>query len=183
MRWQAVTPSDDVEAASWIAPRLLPFNSYRVGAIVPTRYAAYARIPFDAQLAPILAQHTSTPDRCWFCLWEGYAYLTGAMAERTAWNPRGGYAPRPPSPPRLVPPPKLPAGRVQLPNRNYVLFAGSVDQGDGWQDGPNLWWPEDRSWCVASEVDLDYTLVGGSPALAEELIKAGAVATAVDEEL
>jgi len=36
---------------------------------------------------------------------------------------------------------------------------------------------------VASEVDLDYTLVGGSPALAEELIKAGAVATAVDEEL
>jgi hypothetical protein len=33
---------------------------------------------------------------------------------------------------------------------------------------PNLWWPADRSWCIASEIDLPWTYVGGS----EELITA-----------
>ena len=35
---------------------------------------------------------------------------------------------------------------------------------------PNLFWPRDRAWCVASEIDLFCTLVAGSNALAEKLI-------------
>ena len=31
---------------------------------------------------------------------------------------------------------------------------------------PTYWWPEDKSWCVCTDYDLDFTLVGGS----EELI-------------
>jgi hypothetical protein len=27
---------------------------------------------------------------------------------------------------------------------------------------PSLWWPDDRSWCVATEVDFCWTYVGGS---------------------
>jgi hypothetical protein len=40
-----------------------------------------------------------------------------------------------------------------------------------WQEGeaPNLMWPADRRWFVASEVDFDSTLIGGSAALAGEL--------------
>ena len=39
---------------------------------------------------------------------------------------------------------------------------------------PNLWWPDDRAWCVASEIDLDYTLVGGPDELCVELVRRGA---------
>lgn len=28
----------------------------------------------------------------------------------------------------------------------------------------NLWWPQDLAWCVATEIDLMETLVGGSAA-------------------
>jgi len=28
--------------------------------------------------------------------------------------------------------------------------------------GPSLWWPDDRAWCVASEIDLDSIYIGGS---------------------
>jgi hypothetical protein len=35
---------------------------------------------------------------------------------------------------------------------------------------PNLFWPHDHAWCVASEIDLFCTLLAGSNALAENLI-------------
>jgi hypothetical protein len=35
---------------------------------------------------------------------------------------------------------------------------------------PNLFWPQDHAWCVASEIDLLCTLVAGSNELAESLI-------------
>ncbi|MFT3865861.1 MAG: hypothetical protein QM729_16470 [Solirubrobacterales bacterium] len=35
---------------------------------------------------------------------------------------------------------------------------------------PNLMWPDDRAWCVVSEMDFDSTLVGGCRQLIEELL-------------
>ncbi len=35
---------------------------------------------------------------------------------------------------------------------------------------PNLWWPEDHAWAVASEIDFDSTVVGGSRELVQELL-------------
>ena len=123
-------------------------------------------------LIGLLARQTSTPERCWFCLWDGYGYLTGAVVTFTAhlWTqgePRPHFRPRAAiRPPR----PKLEKSRVRLPNRDYLLFTGSVTSGEGWEDGPNLWWPDDRSWCVASEIDFPYTYVGGSNKLIEEIL-------------
>ena len=37
-----------------------------------------------------------------------------------------------------------------------------------WGDTPNIWWPEDRAWYVATDIDLYDTYVGGS----EECIEA-----------
>jgi hypothetical protein len=68
------------------------------------------------------------------------------------------------------PRPKLKKSRVRLPGRDYLLFTGSVTQGEGWEDGPNFWWPHDRSWLVASEIDFPYTYVGGSSKLIEEIL-------------
>ena len=44
-------------------------------------------------------------------------------------------------------------------------------QAAGWEDGPNLWWPDDHAWCVASEIDLAYTYVGGSRKLIEQVLE------------
>lgn len=41
-----------------------------------------------------------------------------------------------------------------------------------WREAPSLIWPAERSWFVASEVDFDSTLVGGSRVLVEALIAA-----------
>jgi hypothetical protein len=35
---------------------------------------------------------------------------------------------------------------------------------------PNLWWPAERSWCVASEIDLTWSFVGGSSQLISALV-------------
>jgi hypothetical protein len=95
-------------------------------------------------LVEVLAGHTTTPHRCWFCMWDG-------------WGPRS------------------PGPRVQLPGRDYLLFVGPlaavpslVDAQEG--RTPNLWWPDDHAWCVASEIDLPWTYVGGSAALIAGLL-------------
>lgn len=36
---------------------------------------------------------------------------------------------------------------------------------------PEYWWPDDRTWCVCSDWDLPFTLVGGSRALIDACIK------------
>jgi hypothetical protein len=38
------------------------------------------------------------------------------------------------------------------------------------EQSPSLWWPDDRAWCVASEIDFCSTYVGGSPALIERVL-------------
>jgi hypothetical protein len=200
--WEDVTPSEAIENADWIGPRLHPFAAYDVGSVVPTGFDAYARIlhpaftrekevrwaevatwggkvihpevqfhalvqslpphelgtePFvyppangvlpESQvqvLADLLSRHTNTPSECWFCLWVGYGYFESKQAAR-----------------RVIP----------NPQRSYFLFRGSTDEAAGWQDGPNIWWPDDRTWCVASEIDLPYTYVGGSKELIEEILE------------
>jgi hypothetical protein len=131
-------------------------------------------------LASMLSPYTSTADRCWFCLWEGFGYLNeggtawvrayhlGSWAGRWArWRDKHLRV--------SFHRPKRHPIRTNLvkPNtaRSYLLFRGSITQAAGWQDGPNLWWPDDRAWCVASEIDLPYTYVGGSKELIDEIIE------------
>jgi len=176
MGWEAVTPSDAVDAAEWIRGALLPFGDAKIGSVIPTGFPSYVRLygddfphpALDPDTGSILTRHTSTPDRCWFCLWEGYGYLTGAVVLQAF---RTGD---PPPPPVRTAKPTLRKSRVRLPHRNYLLFTGTTDQASGWRDGPNLCWPDDRAWIVAREIDLDYTLVGGSAGLCNELAGRGA---------
>ena len=37
-------------------------------------------------------------------------------------------------------------------------------------DGPNLWWPEDRAWCCATDIDHVSSYVGGSRAFIGEIL-------------
>jgi len=106
-------------------------------------------------LVGILKRHTSTPSRCWFGVWDGYG---GWESRDTGGPPRpGGEMPK-----------------VELPGRSYLLYQGPIEgalalSAPSFQT-PNLWWPSDRSWCVASEIDLDWTYVGGATALIQDLL-------------
>ncbi|HET9782497.1 MAG TPA: hypothetical protein VFR33_12055 [Candidatus Dormibacteraeota bacterium] len=175
-------PSDLVAAADWIGPRLLSFADAKVGSVIPTGFESYVRLTPHVELEDILRRHTATPNRCWFCLWDGYGELHGPPAVSHQYSFWAADVPeserRPPPPP---PKPTLSESRVHLPHRDYLLFTGRVQQGDGWHDGPNLWWPDDRAWCVANEIDLDYTLVGGSEELCADLIEEGAIAVSPDD--
>jgi hypothetical protein len=224
--------SDDVGAADWIGPRLLPLDAFQVTSVVPGGFEAYARVlhpaeepgtgerlvrwaevaawsgqplrpdaqfhsialppvrpsqpapwssqgpregglypPDAAVLASLARAWTATPDRCWFCVWDGHGW---AAVKLTA----------PGQPAEPVPDP-LPAEvrsgpRVRLPDREYLLYTGRAEDvtapgllgGDlpGEDQPANLWWPEDRAWCVAGGIDLAWSYVGGPAGLIEQVL-------------
>lgn len=83
-----------------------------------------------------------------------------------------------------IPPNELKPFLTLPMGRDYIVLAGrlaSVDQisrewfglhhGDqARREAPNLIWSADRSWLVASEVDFDSTLIGGSAELIEAIV-------------
>lgn len=91
-------------------------------------------------LVSVLGPRTATPDRCWFAVWDGWGRLA-------------------PSPDR----------KLELPHRGYFLAAGTVEDAlhtvmrpEAPYQSASLWWPDDHSWFVSTEVDLAYTYIGGT---------------------
>ncbi|MEU9337696.1 hypothetical protein AB0D49_31790 [Streptomyces sp. NPDC048290] len=107
--------------------------------------------PTPAALAhavlPVLARHTTTPDRCWFGLWDGYG--------------RRNFDGVP---------------TFTTPGREEILLSGPLTDvtspvgEDEFTELPDLWWPEDTAWIVGGDVDLVSTYVGGSHALIADLL-------------
>ncbi|HKE69717.1 MAG TPA: hypothetical protein VKB55_10710 [Nocardioidaceae bacterium] len=139
-------------------------------------------------LYEMLAGHTSTPDRCWLTVWDGNGNVPedwrrtaprvnqpernyyiferplaevlefSVMIDRIGWD----QDPLPPSMCRLeaIGPStdqELPDQAEQHPNELVSI------------QSPNQWWPQDHAWCVASEIDLDSTVVAGSDDLIGEI--------------
>jgi hypothetical protein len=192
---------DDVRPADWVKDRLAPFCT-NVGSVIPSGYAAYARLfhpvepatagqarrrwsdvaaengrivhpemqfhlislppnsttpdrydPADGPevgslppeecevLVELLRPRTLTPETCWFCHWEGYGIDDPGVTSR-----------------------------VSLPHRDYLLRRGPIEAvtalmnpaGGVFELSPNLWWPDDRSWFVTTEIDYAWTYIGGS---------------------
>lgn len=102
---------------------------------------------------------------CFFALWEGFGWIHGT----------GGNDP--PELPREV----IDGPRLQLPGRDHIIFSGPLREavriGFTWSWGgvgtqsPTLFWAADRSWCVASEIDFDATLVGGGAELIDAVLR------------
>ncbi|WP_103382316.1 hypothetical protein [Pseudonocardia dioxanivorans] len=104
---------------------------------------------------------------CFFALWEGFGWIHGSPAVVVV----GSDEEVPPELPREV----LDGPRLRLPHRDYIVFSGPLRDavrightyswGEFATQSPTLFWAADRSWCVASEIDFDSTLVGGSAEL------------------
>ena len=105
-------------------------------------------------LSKILASHISDSDNCFFGLCKIWAWVD-----------------------ELFPPKRRTQPLLELPmERHHVVLYGPLSAvneiGDGSLRGsPSLIWPADHSWLVASEVDFDSTLVGGSTALSEAIVE------------
>ena len=89
----------------------------------------------------ILRQFTTTPDQCLFGVWDGWGFLDSSYQRKP---------------------------RISVPHRDFLLFAGPLEAVLEFADGanlwrtPSLWWPADRAWFVATDIDLMDTYVGGS---------------------
>ena len=141
------------------------------------------------ELCIVLSQHTSTPDECFFAMWEGWGQLRGGHAR--VWPTSDGRG-VPAAP--LLSPEELDVERVRMPQRNYLLMSGPLTAVSDLAryDGPNAWvsqspaliWPADGSWCLATEIDFDSTLVGGPrPAIGKILSSPSLEAMLVDGAL
>lgn len=112
---------------------------------------------------------TTTPEQCWFGVWDGYGWLYGRAAMRPLARTQAQAAhPAVASGVESAP-------RVHLPNRDYLLYGGPLVAAAAfattpWQQTPNLWWPADRTWCIASEIDLTSTYIGGAQALVDHVL-------------
>ena len=99
-----------------------------------------------AAMAAVLRRHTGTPDDCWF----------GLSSQGMGAGPEA---------PELV-----------TPGRGFLLVRGPVELAatnllpEPHSQSANAWWPHDRAWFVATDIDLVTTYVGGSAALVEELL-------------
>lgn len=101
-------------------------------------------------LVEALGRHTRAPERGWFAVWEGFAMLLPHARAAVTFT---------------------------LPNRRYHLLAGPVAAAGesfldrrAYEQTANLWWPDDRAWCVATEIDLKSTYVACSRACADDLL-------------
>jgi hypothetical protein len=136
-------------------------------------------------LCGLLEKHTTDAEHCFFAVWAGWGWVQGsgliARIELVSGGSRTGPAECGPT---AFSADVLSRPRLVLPNsaRDYVLLTGSLsaalqldDPGalDGFSPkSPNLSWPADRAWCVATEIDFDSTLVGGSSDLIQTVLDA-----------
>ncbi|GAA2676452.1 hypothetical protein [Actinoplanes palleronii] len=198
-----LTPCTDLSAARWLMDDPQPWG-FQLLTVGPAGFPAYARLRFlpepeypgpDAAdvadevpseteqlrtVLTVLAGHTTTPDACWFALWDGWGSdIHGSATVAPAF-----------------PPEVLDGPRLQLWGRAYYLFCGALTDFGDW-GGAEMWpgqprfampdpgfiWPADRAWCVANDVDPPWAGLSGSvPAVDEVVALAGVDVVRVDPE-
>ncbi|MFD9663619.1 hypothetical protein ACFWAY_18655 [Rhodococcus sp. NPDC059968] len=102
--------------------------------------------PTAEALAGVLANFTTTTDQCWYAIWEGHTILDDVRQN---------------------------AGRLEIYDKGMFLIKDSIAAaGNRFRSllSPNLWWSDDRAWCVATDTDLMATYVGGSARCIDAII-------------
>ncbi|AXT84138.1 hypothetical protein C6I20_02290 [Aeromicrobium sp. A1-2] len=197
-------PLADLTAADWFLADQAPLTLRST--LGPSGFDAYARVlhaeqnPGDAErdeghlrdsllraLCDVLARHTTTPDACFFGLWEGYGDIHGGDAVGflttfsgpPRWPGRIFTQEKPPPPVPPAFPPHVMDGPLL---GDQFLFAGRLAEAGHWGaapygqgvprdiNSPNLMWPTDHAWFVTTNIEGTWTGVAGSDALLTELL-------------
>ncbi|MFM1723774.1 hypothetical protein ABEU20_002346 [Rhodococcus sp. PAM 2766] len=184
-----ITRCVDLSAARWLEQRDDDWR--RLAARGPRCYDSYARLRIipdpaypgqlegevsvgpdalsdNAQIGIVLtalAGHTSTPDDCHFCVWDGWP----------------SFAIDDPMP------------KISIPNRDYFLFHGTVADAADWDaqmkallhdiGAPTLAfaWPADRAWCVTCDIDPHFATIGAGTAAIDQLMAEAQVDIVADD--
>jgi hypothetical protein len=174
----ALTYCQDTIAADWLVRSGTPVTSLTT--FGPASFEAFGRLRFIPDpVAPgqgeaevdipaghpseiaqarralrLLARFTSTPQDCYFCVWEGYSDIP-------------------------LPPDVRHGPLVEIPHRRYALLRGALHDIDAWEVDlgagqpvapPAFVWPADRRWCFASDVDPHWAGIGAGQAAIDALI-------------
>jgi hypothetical protein len=176
-------------SADWLQKGLPNIDPYKVASVFPDQFAAYARIEHKAQgrtsrqlpektiraLFPLLRDATTTPDRCWFCVWGP----GGHFRAHTLLHPFHGST----SAPRRGPMTRHRFRRWEGPSasqnqlglcRTFHLYTTKLSdigplRGFPWSLAPDVWWPDDHAWCVASEAHFTWSYLGGCRRLIDQV--------------
>jgi hypothetical protein len=106
------------------------------------------------RLAAILAEATSTPGTVWLLVWSGYGALEAVPRDAVVEVSRSLAG----------------SGRTYLPFRGSFEEDAEPRDGPAFGAAPSLWWPADRAWFVATEIDSSSTYVGGTDGLIDRLL-------------
>ena len=94
-------------------------------------------------LTEILPAFTTRPRSCWFCLWDGYGW--------------------PELPAHGEGPPRVPlAYSIDCLLLHGPVTAACNFRSGPWFQSPTAWWPDDRAWCAATDVDGFSTYIAGT---------------------
>jgi len=127
-------------------------------------------------LCALLRGHTERAEECYFGLWAGWTMMETVSYPEGTEPPPETFEPRPWSGD------DIPGPRFDLrpgSGREYALLRGplgaavalaeSHELGTG---SPALIWPADRAWFLATDIDYDSTLIGGSAELVDAILGA-----------
>ncbi len=138
-------PARTTSPSKWLTEGLVGFTNNHlliVNSVIPTGFPTYARIihpnsrwlsrPECTALLNILQNTT-----CHFAIWTGYNHQLPKSSKF-----------------------KIPRGD------EYSLYTGDITGvlafHNAIQQPPNIWWPEDKAWCIASDIDSHDTFIGAS---------------------
>jgi len=154
------------------------------------RYEGHLEEHLLRALCDVLAKHTTTPDDCYFGLWDGYGELYGgdstlfltAFSGPMRWPGRMFGKEKPPSPPPPAFAPSVLDGPKVAFFHDYLLFGGPLSDAGEWGaasyghsirrdiNSPNLMWPADHAWFVTTNIESTWTGVGGTKELIDDLL-------------
>jgi hypothetical protein len=139
-------------------------------------------LPQLEELCELLVWHTTDASRCIMGLWVGWGWVEGSCSFMTMIRRGADHVWVESSPGPAFSVDDLHKARLRLPGRDYVLLAGPLSGATRiratycprlvMSQSPNLLWPTDHAWFVASEIDFDSTLVGGSADLIQSILAA-----------
>ena len=132
-----------------------------------------------AILVDILGEHTTTPEVVWLNLWDGFGGTPSAWRGTPRVGKRGDdreyYLFRCPLSDLVEVSAEFELWPEEDDESSAVFTAEYVGDGEPPEDppdhpdapersiqSPQQWWPDDRAWAVATEIDDDYTVVAGS---------------------
>lgn len=131
------------------------------------------------RLLLVLREHTTTPERCWFAFWDGWGIPVPLTARKGFFSSVFG-GPETQDRVSRSEHDRWQAPKFSIPDRELLLFAGSLDDAlesfyDAYEpahfQSAYYWWPDDRAWCVATEIDFMSTYIGASDSCAEAILQ------------